>query len=122
MRQGDSLKSYIGYFQSQLVKVFNCEEDVSALAFISGLQISQPLYKHLLKQDVTRMSKVLSQAQLYVQLEETMKSSANHSLKRGNDREKINSQLETLIYASNQNRGQPAFKKQAFPILYPDPL
>ena len=47
MRQGDSLKSYIGYFRSQLVKIFNCGEDVSALAFISGLEISHPLYKHL---------------------------------------------------------------------------
>jgi len=47
MRQGDSLKSYICYFQSQLAKVPNSREDVSALAFISGLQISYPLYKHL---------------------------------------------------------------------------
>jgi len=42
MRQGDSLKSYIGYVQSQLAKVSNHGEDVSALAFISGLQISHP--------------------------------------------------------------------------------
>jgi len=37
MRQYDSLKSYIGYFQSQLAKVSHCGEDISALAFISGL-------------------------------------------------------------------------------------
>jgi len=46
MRQDDSLKSFIGYFQSQLVNISNCGEDVSALAFISGLQVSQPLYKY----------------------------------------------------------------------------
>ena len=59
MRQDDNLKSYIGYFQSQLAKVFNCSEDVSALTFISGLQIFHTLYKHLLKHDVTRISEVL---------------------------------------------------------------
>jgi len=42
MRQGDNLKSYIGYFQRQLAKVPHCDEDVFALAFISGLQISHP--------------------------------------------------------------------------------
>jgi len=54
MRQGDILNSYIGYFQSQLVKVPHYGEDVSALTFISR-QVSFPLYKHLLKHDVTRI-------------------------------------------------------------------
>jgi len=61
-RQEDSLKSYIGYFQSQLAKVPNCDEDVSALTFIIGMQVSHPLYKHLLKHNVTQMSEVLSRA------------------------------------------------------------
>ena len=59
MRKGDNLNSYIGYFQSQLAKVSNCGEDVSALTFISGLQVSRSLYKHLLKHNVTRMSKII---------------------------------------------------------------
>ena len=42
MRLGDSLKSYISYFQIQLAKVPNCGEDVSALAFISGLLVFHP--------------------------------------------------------------------------------
>ena len=50
------------------------------------------MYKYLLKYDVTLMSKVLSRIQPYVLLEEAMKSSVNHSLKRSNDVEKINSQ------------------------------
>ena len=60
IRQGDNIKSYISYFQDQLAKVPNCNEDVSTLAFISELQISHALYKHLLKHDLTRMSEVLS--------------------------------------------------------------
>ena len=46
-----------------------------------------------------------------------MESSINHSLKRSNDRKKMNSQLKTLTHANNQNQGQPGFKKQAFSIL-----
>jgi len=46
MRQGDNFKFYIDYFQSQLAKVPHCSENVFALAFISGLQVSHPLYKH----------------------------------------------------------------------------
>ena len=59
MRPCDSLKSYISYFQNQLSKVPNCGEDVFALAFISGLQVSHLPYKHLLKH-ATQMSEVLS--------------------------------------------------------------
>ena len=58
MRQRDSLKLYIRFFQSQLAKVSNYGEDVSALTFISGLQVSHLLYKHLLKHNITRMSEV----------------------------------------------------------------
>jgi len=83
MRQDDSLKSYIGHLQSQLSKVPNCGEDISALSFINGLQVSHPPYKHLLKHNITMMSEVLSRAQSYIQLEEAMKTSANHSAKRG---------------------------------------
>jgi len=42
-------------------KVPNYGEDVS-----SGLQVSYPLYKHLLKQSVTQMSDVLSRVQTYI--------------------------------------------------------
>jgi len=40
-----------------------------------------------------------------------MKSSVNHSLKHDNDGEKMYSQYENLIHTSNQNQGQPTFKK-----------
>jgi len=53
MRPFDNLKTYTGYFQNQLAKVHNCNEDAFALAFISGLRITHPLCKHLVKYNVT---------------------------------------------------------------------
>ena len=66
MKHGDNLKSFIYYFQSQLVKVPNQGMDVFALAFISGLQVSHFLYKHLLKHNATWTSEVLYRAQAYI--------------------------------------------------------
>ena len=105
MRQSDNFKSYIGYFQSQLAKVPNCGEDISALTFISGLQVSHPLYKHLLKYNITRMSDVLSRAQPYNQLEEAVKTSFNHSAKPDDHRGKLKSPHEASTHAHDQNRG-----------------
>ena len=51
-----------------------------------------------------------------------MKSAVNHFLKRSNDEENMSSQRDTPTHASNENRGQRAFKKQAFPILSPNSL
>jgi len=79
----------------------------ATLIFISGLQISHPLYKHLLKHNVTRTSKVLSRAQSYIQLEKSIESSVNHSLKRNNYRKKMNSHHVTLTRDNNKNRGEP---------------
>jgi len=78
MRQGGNLKSYLNFFQNQLTKISNCGEEVAALAFISGLQVTRSFYKHLLKH-VTKMREALFRAQPYIQLEETMKASSNHS-------------------------------------------
>jgi len=117
MRPSDSLKSYIRYFQNQLVKVPNCSEDVSALTFINRLHVSHLLYKHLLKHDITQMSEVMSRAQSYIKLEKAMKSSVNQSLKDNNDREKSKSRHKTPMHASNQNWGQPTYKRQAFQVL-----
>ena len=54
MRPTDGLKAYIAYFQNQLAKVHNCSEDTSALALINGLRVTHPLYKHMVKYNVTR--------------------------------------------------------------------
>ena len=122
IRQGDSLKSSIGYFQSQLAKIPNLGTDIFALAFISRLQISYPLYKYILTHNVTRMSEVLSRAQPYIQLQETMRTSANHFAKRGDDRRKLKYPHETAAHTQDRNSGQPANKKQALLILLPSSL
>ena len=82
------------------------KEILEILIFISRLQVSHPLYKHLLKHNVTRMSKILSRAQPYVQLEEVMKTSVNYSAKRDNDGGKSKSLHEASAHAQDQNRGQ----------------
>ena len=87
MRLSNSLKAHIGYFQNQLTKVHNYSENASALAFISGLRVTHPLYKHLMKY-TTCWSEVVYWAQPYIQLEEAMKISANQSFNRGDNRAK----------------------------------
>ena len=54
MKPEESLKNYVSYFQSQMVLVYNCNEDVAAAAFISGLQVTYSFYKYLVKNNVQR--------------------------------------------------------------------
>jgi len=68
------------------------------------------------------MSEVLSRAHPYIQLEEAMKSSTNHSAKCGDDGEKLNPQYEATTGVRNPNRGQPAYKRHALSVLSPSPL
>jgi len=35
--------------------VYNCNEDVVAAPFINRLQVTNPFYKHLVKNDITRI-------------------------------------------------------------------
>jgi len=58
MKPGESLKRYVSYFQNQMTLVYNCNEDVPAAAFISGLQVTY-FYKHLVKYEVTKMKDIL---------------------------------------------------------------
>ena len=51
--------------------VFNCNGDVDAVVFISGLQVSHSFHKYLVKHEVTWMRDVLSQAPMYMQIENT---------------------------------------------------
>ena len=62
MKQEETLKCYIGYFQSQVALVYNCSDNVIVVAFIAGLQISDSSYKHLVKNDVTKIKDILSRA------------------------------------------------------------
>ena len=51
-----------------------------------------------------------------------MRSSANHSTKHSEDGVESKPRYEATIGAKNQNRGQPAYNKQALPMLSPSPL
>ena len=42
--------------------VYNCNDDVAAVAFISGLQLTHSFYKHLVKHEVTKMRDILTHA------------------------------------------------------------
>ena len=59
MKPGESLKKYVSYFQSQMALVYNCNEEVVAAVFISELQVTHLFYKHLVKNDVTKMRHIL---------------------------------------------------------------
>jgi len=45
--------------------VYNCNDDVAVVAFVSRLQISHS-YKHLVKYEVIRTRDILSRAQKYM--------------------------------------------------------
>ena len=122
MRTDDSLKSYINFFQSQHIKVSNCGEEVSVLAFISGLQVTHSLYKYLLKHNVIKMSEALSRAQSHIQLEEAIKASSNNSAKPSDNGIKLKSTREVPDHALNWHRGQPPYKKKAISILLSSPI
>jgi len=81
MKLGKSLKQYVGYFLSQTL-VYNCNDYVTAIAFINELQVTHS-YKHLVKQEVTKMRYIHTRAQKYIQIEDATRSSANCSPKQG---------------------------------------
>ena len=78
MKSTESLKNYVNYFQSQLALVYNCNEDVAVATFISGLQVSNPFYKHLVKNDVTKMRDILVRVQKYILMKEVTRATSSH--------------------------------------------
>ena len=62
--------------------LYNCNEDVVATAFISGLQVTHSLYKHLVKNDVTKMSDILVRAQKYMQIKDATRSASTRPLNK----------------------------------------
>ena len=63
MKLGKSLKNYVNYFQSQMSLIHNYNKDIVSIIFISGLQVIHTFYKHLVKNDVTKMKDNLVWAQ-----------------------------------------------------------
>jgi len=50
--------------------VYNYNEDVATMAFISGF--TNPFYKHLVKNNVTKMRDIPIRAQEYMQIKEAV--------------------------------------------------
>ena len=46
--------------------VYNCNDDVTAVMFVSGLKVTHSFYKHLVKYEVTKMRDILSRPQKYI--------------------------------------------------------
>jgi len=67
MKPGESLKNYISYSHSQMMLVYNCNEDVAATSFIIGC-ITHSFYKQLVKNDVIKMRDILVRAQKYMHI------------------------------------------------------
>jgi len=107
MKERETLECYIRYFQSKMAMVYNCSDDVVTAAFIVGLQTDHSSYKHLEMHDVTNMKGIMSQAQKYIQLEETTRSTTNHSTRY---------EAEASHKTQGHSRGHDAHK-----LVHPNP-
>jgi len=56
--------------------VYNCNDNVVAVAFISGMQVTHS-YKHLVKYEVTKMRD--NRVQKYMQIEDATRNFTNRS-------------------------------------------
>ena len=52
--------------------VYNYKEDITVIAFISGLQVTTPFYKYLVKNGITKMRDIFVRVQKYTQIEEAV--------------------------------------------------
>jgi len=59
--------------------VYNYNEDVAAATFISGLQVIHSFYKHLVKNNVSKMKDILVRVQKYMQIEEVTRATTSRS-------------------------------------------
>ena len=69
-------------------ETYEDNEDVVAATFISWLQVTNPFYKHLVKNDVTKMGDILVQAQKYIQIEEAIWAASSCPPRQGPEVEK----------------------------------
>ena len=73
--------------------VYNFNEDVVVVAFISLVEVTNPFYKYLVKNDVTKMRNILVQVQKYIQIEEVTRAASGHPLRQGPKVEKAKPQF-----------------------------
>jgi len=77
MKPGESLRSYVNYFQRQMALVYNYNEDVAAAAFISRPQITLSFYMRPVKKYVTKMRDILIQVQEHTQIKKAIQCATN---------------------------------------------
>ena len=121
MRQEDSLKLYINFSKLANQNLVLWWRSLHTRVH-QRLQVTHSLYKHILKHNVTKISEVLSRAQPYIQLVEAMKASSNRCAKPDDGEVKSKSPHEAFDHIHDQFCGQPTHKRQALPILPPNPL
>ena len=87
MKSRESLKNYVNYFQSQMALICNCNKDVADASF-SRMQVTNPFYKHLMKNNVTKMRDILTWVQKYIQIEGATRATSSRPLRQGPEVEK----------------------------------
>ena len=65
--------------------VYNCNDDVVAAVFISGMQVTHS-YKYLVKHKVIKMRDILTRAQKSIQIEDASQSSVCQLLPQASGR------------------------------------
>jgi len=73
--------------------VYNYNKDIAVATFVSGLQVTNPFYKYLVKNDVTKIREILVRVQNYIQIEEATRSASSRPLRQGPEVEKPKPQL-----------------------------
>jgi len=73
--------------------IYNCNEDIAAIAFISELQAIHSFYKHLVKHEVIKIGDILFRVQKYIQIKDATRSATNRSTKKGDEGQKLKPEL-----------------------------
>jgi len=63
--------------------VYNCNDNMTATVFISGLQVSHSLHKHLVKHEDNMIRDILFRVKKYIQIEDAICSAIDRSSKGG---------------------------------------
>jgi len=92
--------------------VYNCNDDVAFVTFVSGLQITHSFYKHLVKYEVTKTREIFSRAQKYIQIKDATQSVVDCTSKMEDKGKKSKLPSPAAFSKNNQNRPFSAIYKQ----------
>jgi len=93
--------------------VYNCNEDVVVAAFISEMHVTNPFYKHLVKNDVTKMRDILVRAQKYIQIEQATPVTSSRPPRQKPEVKKPKSQFPPRKNPSHNSSAVPKPSKRA---------